>query len=374
MDVAIERPLKSRPAKPPRRRWGLRAKLTLIFGIAFAVFETIEITSGKTLLLRGYYDVERDHVHANVQRVINAFDDSRRNLESLVTDHAYWDDTYVFMKTRDPAYLRSNYAGDTLPNMNVDFLIITDSRGLPVYQILVDAKSGKTKSVPKDLAAVVESKGILFGRDNVTTGLIIRGGAPALVSAAPILTTANRGPSRGTLVFGRFVNDTYIARIAEMTRLAPKLIGVASAAGPEYAHVLERLREQPLLSRPISDTVVAGYGLLRDVSGQPALVVKIELARDFVAQGKSSFGSFVGASLTLGVTICAIMVLILDQLFLHRLRVLAESAALIGSQADLSRRVPLEGGDEIYTLALSINIMLDALEQVHAGSRHPGPQ
>lgn len=367
MDVNIKHPATSHPTESTRRRWGLRGKLTLIFGLAFVVFETLEITSSKTLLMRGYYEIERAYVHANVQRVLNAFADNQRNLESLTTDHAYWDDTYTFMKTRDPAYLRSNYWGDTLPNMNVDFLIITDSRGTPVYQLLVGARPGQKKSVPRDLLALVGPHGSLSGRDHVTTGLVMRGGAPVLVSAAPILNSANRGPSRGMFVFGRFVNDAFTARIAAMTQLTPQLIDVASNAVPEYAPVLEQLREQSLLSRPISDEVVAGYGLLRDIVDQPGLAVQIELARDVVAQGKSSFGSFIGASVALGVTLCVVMVLILDKLFLRRLRALAESAALIGSQADLSRRVPVEGGDEIRMLAASINAMLDKLERVHAG-------
>src|SRR5206468_5054238 len=51
------------------------------------------------------------------------------------------------------------------------------------------------------------------------TGVILLPEGPLLVAARPILTSDGNGPSRGTLIMGRYLNSALIAQLGERTHV-----------------------------------------------------------------------------------------------------------------------------------------------------------
>lgn len=50
-----------------------------------------------------------------------------------VRDWAQWDDTYAFVKTRDPAYVESNLTPAILADLEMDLMVILNTEGEVVW-------------------------------------------------------------------------------------------------------------------------------------------------------------------------------------------------------------------------------------------------
>jgi hypothetical protein len=119
-------------------------------------------------------------------------------------------------------------------------------------------------------------------------------GRLAFVAAAPILTTEREGPPRGTLIWGRYVEEQFFNEISESIELE------VSHSFPSDDLPLNRFERiitthhgsftMPL--EPQSESEMNGYALLHDMYGTPAFIIKLRLARDITQQGRLTIGYF----------------------------------------------------------------------------------
>jgi GAF domain-containing protein len=124
----------------------------------------------------------------------------------------------------------------------------------------------------------------------------------------------------------------------------------------------------PILVRPLSADSVAGYTLLKDVYGAPALVLRVDSPRTIYAQGQAALLYFYLALLAVGLVFSLVAMLLADKLILSRLAHLHSSVSQIGASGDLSARVSMTGRDELSSLGNAVDGMLMALE--HAELEH----
>jgi signal transduction histidine kinase len=114
---------------------------------------------------------------------------------------------------------------------------------------------------------------------------------------------------------------------------------------------------------------VSGFVPVADFRGRPALALELTQLRDVYVQGVRSLSYFVGALGLAVLCFAALVALLLERLVLSRLSRLSESVQGVAGAADLSRRVPVSGGDEIAALGAEVNGMLARLQAAHAELR-----
>ncbi len=104
---------------------------------------------------------------------------------------------------------------------------------------------------------------------------------------------------------------------------------------------------------------------LRDIYGNPALVLRVDEPREIHAQGEQAVRYML--YLLLGaVLIVSVMIIIgIDRLVLHRVRRLSSGIEAVAESRNASERVAIGGRDELAAMADSINRMLASLEQSH---------
>jgi len=124
------------------------------------------------------------------------------------------------------------------------------------------------------------------------------------------------------------------------------------------------LSEQtPTFIQPLSEESIAGYALLEDIYGKPALVLKVDTPRSIYGQGQATLRYLILSILAVALAFSVVIMLALNRLVLTPLSQLNDNVNDIGKSGDPSRRVSVTGRDEFANLAGAINETLASMEE-----------
>jgi PAS domain S-box-containing protein len=325
-------------------------------------------------VLNSFARLEEQVIRRDVERALNALSDQVHTLDTMVFDWAAWDDTYAFIEDGNQDYVRSNLVDETFTSPRLNLMLFVDTSEQIVLGKAFDLEVEKEIPVPKSLQEHLSANSLLLRHpdtESSITGIVLLPEGPMLVASRPILTSEEAGPIRGTLIMGRYFAAPEVENLAKVTRLSLAVYPIEDTEIPaDFQTALASLSaETPVFVQPLNATSVAGYALIEDVYGNPALVLRADAPREIYVQGQNSVLYFnlalVGISLALGLAI----VLFLKRAVLSRVARLSSDISNIGVRRDFSARVPVTGKDELSDLANSINETLSELEQVQSDLR-----
>ncbi|GIV96672.1 MAG: hypothetical protein KatS3mg057_1329 [Herpetosiphonaceae bacterium] len=352
-------PLRRRPVTL-RRRTIIIIGATLL-GLLIALYILLRI-----FLLGSFMELEEQWVQTNVERGLGALRADLDALDQLAMDYAGWDDTYTFVFDRNEKYIESNLVDETFENTRVNLILISDASGRIVYSKAYDLQNQHAIPVPDFFYRLGASDPLLNHDDprSSSAGLLLLPEGPMLIAARPILTSEKQGPSRGTFMMGRFLNDVEVARLAETTQLSISLHALHGELEPDLALAREKLLQQAgRFVLPLDRRSISGYALLDDVYGHPVLLLRVEMPREIYRQGQAALLYAMLAVLAAGLIFGIVILVLLETFILSRLGRLSADVNKIGVSSDLSTRVSVSGDDELGRLASAINETLDALER-----------
>ncbi|PSB05418.1 multi-sensor hybrid histidine kinase, partial [filamentous cyanobacterium Phorm 46] len=361
----------------------LRKKTLLIIGAALIGLILVLYATASTILLHDFQNLETQYVRQDVARALDALDDDLSSLDTSAQDYAEWDDTYSFVDTRNPNFVKSNFVDSTFVYLRLNLLVLLDSSGKTIFAKGFDLKSKTEIPIPESLKqhlteALLDSSTV----DRAKTGVLTLPEATLLIASKPIVNSNAIGPPRGTLILARYLDNTEIGLLSKLTHLSvdfrlPSLdfkVGATNYSGPGAKALasssqdlenlklkISNLKSVEILVEPLSDSVVAGYALIRDIRGKLALLLRVEVDRVISRQGQATLKLFTFSILAVGVIFSAIALLLLEKLVLARLADLSTSVSNIAANGDPDLRVQMPGGDELSSLADTINQMLEAL-------------
>jgi len=107
-----------------------------------------------------------------------------------------------------------------------------------------------------------------------------------LVASCAILPSDQDGPSRGTLVMGRFLRPGILTDLGSSLGAAVHSVDAHSSGLREFEQRLfDQLEPGGFLTEELNAQTLAGYAMLEDVTGRPALLLTLEFPRDILRQG-----------------------------------------------------------------------------------------
>ena len=319
----------------------------------------------RKVLLRSFGELEQRAVWKEVRRVLSVLSDELSTLDEIAYDWAAWDDTYKFIEDANEDYIRSNLTDETFTGLRLNLMLFIHSSGRVVFGKAFDLLDDEEVPVPQSVQEHLRKGSLLRHPDTESrlTGILLLPEGPMLVASRPILTSKDRGPIRGTLIMGRYLDSSEVEHISSTTRLSVVLRRCDEPRMPmDLRVVMSSLSDgKPVVVRPIDEDLVAGYALLRDIYGNPALVLRVDVPRDIYRHGKATIYYFILSSVTIGVIFGLVMLSLLERHILSRLVNLRRDVTSIGG--DPSSRLRVKGKDEISDLAEDINRMLESLER-----------
>ncbi len=345
----------------------LRKKTLSIVSMILITLLVVLYVSSTTIVMGGFARIEDEDTRKNVQRALDAYTDEVAKLNITTNDWASWDATYAFIEDGNQEYIDQNVSEATTARLGLSVLAYINSSDQIIISNGFDPVTMKGTPLPESFRKYLVPGNRLLQHSDLTTGetgVILLPEGALLVAARPILTSNGDGPSRGTLIMGRYLDPTLLAQLGERTHVSLTMERVDAVQLPsDFAQVdAALLKGESAVVQSLSVDTIAGYTLVNDVYGQPALILRVTLPRPIYEQGQLSTRYQLISLLMVGLIFGVVTLILLEKLVLSRLARLSADVGQIGTSGDLSVRALESGKDELSHLAHEINGMLGALE------------
>jgi diguanylate cyclase (GGDEF)-like protein/PAS domain S-box-containing protein len=346
----------------------LRNKTMLIVGGTLVALLIIMYITSRFIVLHSFAGLERDISERNVHRVLDSLSAGISTLDGKAGDWASWDESQVFVSNKNYEFIRRNATDNAFSELKLNVMLFMNLSGQLVFAKAFDLQDAKEMPVPAGIRRYISPGSPLLRHSDVgssVTGIIVLPEGPMMVASRPILTSEGKGPIRGTLIFGRYLDKQEIRRLAEITHLSLTIQLLDNPALPsDFQAARSYLSgEKSVIIHPVNARTVAGYALLNDIYGKPALMLRVNMDRDIYRQGRDIIFYFILWLVAIGLVLGVVTIILLQKRVIARVISLGRTVGIVGTSGDLSRRVQLTGEDEMSHLSDEINKMLEALER-----------
>lgn len=321
----------------------LKIKTAGLVAIAMGIFIIALFLFIRPLLLNDAKNMDAESLRIDKLRITNYIASEADDMQRLNRDWAVWDDTYRFVQDQNKQYIDSNIMLETFENNAINLMMYFDANQQLVYSSAYELEDGSeldfssnTKFLEADWDALRENEETWI-LDTEEHGSI-------LVASEPILTSQEEGPSTGTLVMGKILNDLFFD---DMER--------------DLAIDVNVLSGRPASSDSSKDFIVEAVPVSEN------LAVEVKKERKYYNEKLKSMNDlFLALSL-------ATLLLVFFVYYLLDLFVLSRISFLSGQLQNIDFDQPQSltikklksGKDEITDLEKSVHNMLQSLEKAH---------
>ncbi len=347
----------------------IRSKSILAIVLTFATIILLLWIISRFLLLEKLNKLENENALQDLNRVTNTLAYITSELDNITTDWALWDDTFSFIIDKNTEYIEANLVDSTFRELRLNYMIFLDDTEQVVFSKALELETGEKIPLPSEIIPYLEIKRINSLEqyyENTASGFIFpENSPPLLISIKPILDSNGRGPTHGTLIFGRFLGTAEINKVEKMTSLSIGIINSKGTSIPQGMQdmYLKLVEGSGILIQPLDAEYITGYILLKDITNTPGTILKIGIPRSISQEGQSSIRYFLIVVSIMCLIFGLMAVISAEKGGLAKLKSLADSVENIAVSGKTTGRLPLKGKDEISSLTSHINHMLASLQQ-----------
>lgn len=344
-------------------------KKTILMAITsiLIILSLITFSSYKLLTKAALKNEEEIATH-NILQLQNEISSIINNLSIVAVDYGKWNDTYEHMINFNKEYIESNYMNETFINNRFEILFLIDDLGNINFEKAYSLENNEEISIPEDFKEkVLEYWHFLYDREGSNThGIIVLPNDIAIVSSQPILTNHGVGPTRGTLIMGRYLDDDAIHKISEKIKLPITITNLSDHLSPDRDKILANIStDNNVYIEPLSKETTSVYTVMEDLFGESKLLLRVDFPRTYFIQHLQSIIVFIFLATLTCLIIFMIFLMFLNKVVLQPLSQFTKEIATIGSQKNFSQRLKVKSKDELAVLGNSVNSMLSSLETSH---------
>ena len=344
----------------------LQSKLLILLGMTAMTFVATQLLIFDFFIYPSYGNLEREKGRTDMERCYSALDREIHHLDQFTHDWSSWDDSYQFILDGNHEYVLSNLQLSTFVDNEITLIFYLSRAGKVIWGKAIDLENGKPVQLPgfSQDSWATDHPLLLKGKET-RHGLFMSSRGPMLVAARPILRTDHSGPSRGTLVMGRMLNDNFIDILRKQTLVNLQIVPFSEAVQLVTPDELNLLETRPdILFREQGDQLIvsAGYD---DLQGEPALLMQANVHRDITRQG---IKALILASLAAVFGACVVFYLLLtllNRLIVKPVSALTQHVVQIRDSGKLTLLTEPECRDEIGILTREINRPIQQLASYH---------
>lgn len=346
----------------------LHRKIFIIFGTITIIMLGGVYLVAHTIFLDSFEIIEENETKKQIRQATNVLSQEIFQLKSFNQDYAVWDATYKFIKDKNSFYIEENLIDETFLTNEWNAFILIDIHGNFIYQKGFDLDNKREASISPHFLNQLKLQSPLFRLAKPTdcvTGTISLPEGYMMVSSHPVVTSYFKGPIRGWLVLGRYINSHKINQLSKESKISFALEKFTQDLKAKNTEVfdLSLINKSIIWAESKNEDYISGYSLIYDIYGQPAFVLKVNKPRDIYNQVNLSVKYFMGIVFLIGGTYFLATWFFMNKFIFNRLKILMSSVSEIGKNRDLSTRVSILLKDEFSSLESEFNTMLEALEE-----------
>lgn len=341
-------------------------KTLLVIVLMFAVVITSLFLYFRFFVLNDYLKLEEQHVTNSIDQSKKILNNKINSMLSTSWDWSAWDDTYYFISDGNQDYIDSNLMDETYINLDLNLFALIDNNKNIKYIGLFDLKNNTPVEVSDDFKTALLNEENLIHHDNEQSnisGIVILNDIPTLVVSVPILKNDNSGPVNGALIMGRYIDNKILDLISSSVGYPVNFYNIYASDTKEYEKILENITNSKDPNKNIeiqylSNNQLSGYSIIKDIYGNPILLLQILLPRDIYQEGSKHINTFYIFTLVIAFLSCSAIFIILRKIVLSRITNLNTDTINIGKNRNFAKNIAVRGNDEISILTNSINSML----------------
>lgn len=348
---------------------GLRKRTFISIVTILAVLISAMSYVSFMILSQGFSQIEINRGRLSGERFLEVFNSDLENLSTKLSDWSSWDDTYDYMRDKNPEYEDSNLKVLTLDNLKLNMLVFFNIDGTIAKSVGYDLIEGKENPLSGEMLTMLQQNPHIMVDDEAQTdkkGLIKTPQGLLLYASRPILTSERQGPNRGTLMFAKYFNQSEIQRLSEITKTT--IYQFEYQKNTDQYDIDELKKEftssSPIVVKPIDANTIASHVLLREVDGHPILVLRLDSPRDIYQLGQKSIKYIIGAFIIIGLFSFLMVFITLERSVLSPISTLKTEIERIQKTGTANDRIKADSlRNEFQTLSVAINSMLTSLEK-----------
>lgn len=326
--------------------------MSLRVRLALAVMVTVALLSIAAVAMLDRYATaraslaEEEEVNRSLDRVSQSLEEIEDNLRSLTADWAYWDDTDLFMKGRNPGFVQENLAYPTLENLKLDALLLVDNS----HKLVHAAKTKDSSLEPLSLAARVPWHDLpaIVKQESSFGGLAWADGRVYVVAVRRVLPNSQKGPRSGWCLMAKALGPQVIKNLEDATK---------SRISLALAH-----STQPTFITPVESDQVMGTRVIADAVGRPAVALSATIPRTLYNQTSAVIKLASALFVLMGALLGLVILVVLERIWLIRLDRLHKEVEALGSGSESFVAVTVDSGDELGRFADRMNQLLSTIQ------------
>lgn len=316
------------PDRPPRSLQLVTALYLILFALAFGLIVLAVIHHR---IIQRFEALESDQAAAQLARAEVFIKQKSETLRRSTWDYAYWTELEAFFRRPDPKFIASNFASVSLQALGIDQAWLIAENHTLIVSARADGAAPADPSQDTAHVAAFAQAGFLqpFPEPLQTPiGFLLLDGRPLLAASAPVLKSDRSGPSPGWIIFGRWLDGTWIDALQKALQLRVDLDWPGGSAGAGQLPDTSPTRSSSL---PLA----------------PTIALHLTWPATLAAQGAQTTRELAAALIILGTAATVYLLLILRVTIFARLQRLAEAVRTL-NPAELQSDQPLvKGNDEI---------------------------
>ncbi len=329
----------------------IAAVFLLLVGVQFLLTDS---------LIRGeFVRLERGEAQQSLDRAVTAMDSVSAQLRTMVSDWAWWDDSYAFVQKPNQDFVDSNLPKDILQNLQLNVLAFFDAAGTVRWSAFLPRDTEHWHALPQEIKDSLADRFVVRGDDTPHgfSGILSLPDSGLLIACEPIMKSDKSGPCAGWLLMGRLLDSQAVSHISQSIQ------GELEFYGPGFPPLPERLgavagepgtwsEERQMVT--YDDGIVCFQGL-RDIQGRVAFLLAASMERSIYNAGLAlSRINFFMLSLSAFV-MGAVMILLLERNILARLSRMYRQLNAASEDPDAELNIRLQGNDELARMAQAMD-------------------
>lgn len=344
----------------------LRKKILFWITSVVVFLFVLLIILNRIVVLGSFQELEKNAIKNNVEQVLGELSNELKRLNSFCFDYASWDDTYYFMEDRNPLFITNNLYPAMFSNLNINFFILINNDQQFIHKVIYNVSTDQISQISQDfLNKIIVNKKLLNPGNEGESAYIMVNGAPIMMASRLVIKSDMSGPTMGVLLMGKLLNQHEIDRISKITKLSTYVFPLSDDdINPEVRDVLRQFsNDKQFFVTPLDSERIAGYTLLKNNEQEKILLLKVASEREIYKIGKATVNYYLIWHFGIVLVLVFLLIYALDKIILTRLSRHTKKLNLLRETSDLSLRLNVQGADELSHLAMTINNMIEDLEQ-----------
>jgi sensor domain CHASE-containing protein len=341
----------------------LQRTLSVILSVTLFSLLAISVLAVYLSVQPAFDGLEQKVADTNFLRAQRAITSDLQGLQKVTGDWAPWDDTYAFVRGENGRYIDTNIDLNTLNNLGLDLLVIYDREENVVWGGIVSDTGAELRLLDEGFISALPVAVLTAHADSDSkiSGSLATPEGAMFVASAPIVQSDLSGPIAGTLLVGTRIDEARIAGYRLSTEVEMDLKAFAELPPQQQSSYRRALASEDSL-RSESSGEISEISLLRDLLGEPLMILRVTTRRDISALGSNTLGVVIGSLALVISIVTAILWWSLRKVVVRPLVELTQTMKRVYESGELNQKVSAQRRDEIGQLAGQFDQLLGDLE------------